>query len=300
MVSWRYRLFHMMLSGTMRRQTAKRLTEDLAETRRSMERLGMRARLPKTCRTEPFMMGPLPAEWIVPEEVAHGRVFLYLHGGAYCLGSIDSHRFLGGYLAELAKMKVVLIDYRLAPEHPLPAAVEDAVAAYRVLLQQGIAPEKITLGGDSAGGGLTIAALTALREAGDPLPGRAVCLSPWVDLSGSGRTMETKRHADLMLSPELLARYAAYYLNGRDASDPLASPLFADLAGLPPLLILVGTEEILLDDASRLAEKAQAAGVDVTLEVWPQMIHVWPALALVIPEGRQALVRIREFIENGR
>lgn len=245
-------------------------------------------------------MGPLPAEWIVPEEVCNGRVILYLHGGAYCLGSINSHRFLGGQLAELAKLKVLLIDYRLAPEHPLPAAVEDAVAAYRFLLEQGFAPDKITIGGDSAGGGLTIATLTALREAGEPMPGRAVCISPWVDLSGSGRSMETRRAADLMLSPELLARYAAYYLNGRDASDPVASPLFADLTGLPPLLILVGTEEILLDDARCLAEKATAAGVEVTLEVWQRMIHVWPALAMVIPEGRQALVRIGEFIENGR
>jgi acetyl esterase/lipase len=207
---------------------------------------------------------------------------------------------LAGYLAQGAHAKVLLIDYRLGPEHPFPAAVEDAAAAYHFLLQQGVAPSNITIAGDSAGGGLALAVLVLLRDAAEPLPATAVCLSPWVDLAGTGLSMETNREVDLMLSPELLARYASLYLNGREASEPLASPIYADLTGLPPTLIQVGSEEILLDDASRLAEKAQAAGVSVTLEVWPKMFHVWPALAMIIPEGGQAIARIAEFIENGR
>ena len=299
MASWQFRLFRRLMAGTMRRQIAVRLKEDLRESRRSMDKLGMRARLPKTLRTEPVMIGDLAAEWIIPEQVNDGRVFLYLHGGAYCLGSIRSHRFLTGYITQAARARVLLIDYRLAPEHPFPAAVEDTAAAYRYLLEQGIAPDKITIGGDSAGGGLTMAALVSLRDQGEPLPDTAVCISPWTDLAGSGRSNETKQAVDFTLSPALLRRYAALYLDGCEPTVPLASPIYADLSGLPPTLILVGSEEILLDDAIRLAEKAEADGVTVTLEVWQEMIHVWPALAMFIPEGRQAIARIGEFVQNG-
>lgn len=299
MTSWQFRLFRRAAADYMRKQTAVRLTEDLAQTRQDLEGLAMRARLPKGCRAEPLMIDTMAAEWIVPAETTNGRVILYLHGGAYCLGSIQSHRFLAGYLAHGAQAKVLLIDYRLGPEHPFPGAVEDAAAAYRFLLQQGVASQNITIAGDSAGGGLALAALVMLRDAGEPLPQTAVCLSPWVDLARTGNSMETKRAVDLMLSPELLGRYATLYLNGDEATNPLASPLYADLAGLPPLLIQVGSEEILLDDATRLAEKAQAAGVAATLEVWPEMLHVWPALSMIIPEGKQAIARIGAFVKNG-
>lgn len=300
MASWRFRLFRRLAWGQMRKQTRLRKTEALPTTRHNLESLGMRARLPKNCTVESVAIDHVPAEWIVPKQVVDGRVLLYFHGGAYCLGSISTHRFLGGYLATAANAKLLLVDYRLAPEHPFPAAVDDGVAAYRFLLEQGVAPHKITVAGDSAGGGLTMAVLLALRDAGDPLPATAVCISPWVDLVGTGESMCTNKDIDVMLSPEFLSRYAQMYVNGDELTNPLVSPIYADLRGLPPLLIHVGTDEILLDDARQLAQRAEAAGVDVTLEIWPEMIHVWHALAMIVPESRQAIDRIGEFVKHGR
>ncbi|MCL4262579.1 MAG: alpha/beta hydrolase [Anaerolineae bacterium] len=296
MASWQFRMLWAMLAGRLQKQTAGRLHEDIAETRRSMEKLGARARLPADCRAESVSIGSLAAEWVIPAQVADGRAILYLHGGAYCLGSARSHRFLGGYAARAVQSRVLLPDYRLAPEHPFPAAVDDAVAAYRWLLAAGYKPENLTIMGDSAGGGLALAALVALRDAGERLPGTAVCISPWTDLAGTGDSMTGKRQVDVLLTPELLARYARWYADGRDLTHPLISPLYASLAGLPRLLIQVGENEILLDDATRLLARARADGVDVTLEVWPDMVHVWHALAALIPESRQAIARIGEFV----
>lgn len=298
MASWQFRLMWWLLAGRLQKQTAVRLHEDLAETRRSIEKLGARARLPTGCRTEPVTMGALAAEWVIPSQAVDGRAILYLHGGAYCLGSARSHRFLGGYVARAAHQRVLLPDYRLSPEHPFPAAVDDAVAAYRWLLAEGYQPDGLTIMGDSAGGGLTLAALVALRDAGERLPGTAVCISPWTDLAGTGASMTSKRPVEVLLTPELLARYAAWYANGRDLTHPLISPHYASLVGLPRLLIQVGENEILLDDATRLAARARADGVDVTLEVWPDMVHVWHALAALIPESRQAIGCIGEFISG--
>jgi monoterpene epsilon-lactone hydrolase len=193
---------------------------------------------------------------------------------------------------------VLSVDYRLAPEHPHPAAVEDATAAYRFLLDTGISPGNLAIGGDSAGGGLTVACLIALRDAGLPLPAAGVCISPWVDLTQSGESMDSKADEDPMVSREALQVMANAYLGGGDPKEATASPLFADLAGLPPLLIQVGTAETLLDDATRLAERAKSQGVDVTLEAWEEMIHVWHAFAVLLPEGRQAIERIGEFLSE--
>jgi acetyl esterase/lipase len=299
MASWQFRLMWGLLAGRLQKQTAVRLHEDLAETRRSIEKLGARARLPAGCHAEPVRIGALAAEWIIPSGAVDGRAILYLHGGAYCLGSIHSHRFLGGYVARAAQGRVLLLDYRLAPEHPFPAAVDDASAAYRWLLAEGYQPDDVTIMGDSAGGGLALAALLALRDVGERLPGTAVCISPWTDLAGTGDSMTRNRHLDVLLTPEVLARYAVWYANGRDLTHPLISPHYASLARLPRLLIQVGEREILLDDATRLAARTQADGVDVTLEVWPDMVHVWHALAALIPESRQAIGRIGEFISVG-
>jgi acetyl esterase/lipase len=193
---------------------------------------------------------------------------------------------------------VLLIDYRLAPEHPHPAAVEDSTRAYRWLLETGSNPKRMAIAGDSAGGGLTVATLVALRDAGVPLPAAAVCLSPWVDLEGIGESMTTKAAVDPMVQREPLLRMASMYLAGQDPRTPLAAPLYADLRGLPPLLIQVGTAETLLDDSVRLAERARAAGVQVTLEPWEDMIHVWQAFAAMLPEGQQAIERIGEFLRQ--
>lgn len=240
----------------------------------------------------------IPAAWIVAPGADPGRVILYLHGGGYVIGSIDTHRELAGRLSRAAAARVCLIDYRLAPEHPFPAAVEDATAAYRWLLQNGAAASRTVIAGDSAGGGLTVATLVALRDAGMPLPAVGVCLSPWTDMEGIGDSMATRAHLDPMVRHDGLLRMASLYLNGADPRTPLAAPLYANLTGLPPLLIQVGTAETLFDDATRLADRAKAAGVDVTLEAWDDMIHVWQLFAAMLPEGQQAIDRIGEYIRQ--
>jgi monoterpene epsilon-lactone hydrolase len=244
----------------------------------------------------PVDAGGVRSEWIVPPGATEGRVLLYLHGGGYVVGSVDMYRDLISRLARAAGARALGIDYRLAPEHPFPAAVEDATAAYRWLVSHGTAPARIAIAGDSAGGGLTLATLTALRDAGEPLPAAAACLSPWVDLQGIGASMTSKAAVDPFVQKEMIQFMAQQYLGDRDPRTPLAAPLYADLQGLPPLLIQVGTAEVLLDDATRIAERARAAGVEVSLEVWDDMIHVWQLFAPILPEGQQAIERIGAFI----
>jgi len=238
------------------------------------------------------------AEWISAPDADSGRAILYLHGGGYVIGSIATHRSLAGRLSRAAKARVLVIDYRLAPEHPFPAAVDDSVAAYRWMLAQGIKPSRIAVAGDSAGGGLTAATLVAIRDAKLPLPGAGALLSPWVDMEGIGESMTTKDNVDPMVHKDGLLGMAKAYLGGQNPRTPLAAPLYADLTGLPPLLIQVGTSETLLDDASRLAERAKKAGVNVTYEPWEKMIHVWHIFAPMLDEGQQAIERIGAFVRK--
>jgi len=237
-----------------------------------------------------------PAEWIDPAGGATDRAVLYLHGGGYVAGSIDSHRNLTGHLAAAMGCRVLALHYRLAPENPHPAPLQDAVKAYRWLLGQGLSAGHLMIAGDSAGGGLTLATLLALRDGGDALPATAVGISPWVDMEGTGESAVTRAEADPMISKDMLLQIAALFLGpDGDPHDPLASPLQGELAGLPPLLIQVGDAEVLLDDSTRFAAKAGAVGVDVTLEVWPEMVHVWHASAGFVPEADQAIARIAEY-----
>ncbi|MBC8476798.1 MAG: alpha/beta hydrolase [Dehalococcoidia bacterium] len=240
--------------------------------------------------------GGVPGEWITTPGAADERVIFYLHGGGYVLGSINTHRELISRLSRSAGARVLAIDYRLAPENPFPAAVHDSVSAYRWLLSQGVEPGHIVVGGDSAGGGLTVATLLAIRDAEGPLPAAGVCISPWVDMECTS----VIKHATTggMIQPEHILGMAKAYLGGVDARTPLASPIFADLKGLPPLLIQVGGAEELLDDSTRLAERAEAVGVDVTLESWEDMFHVWHSYAGMLPEGQQAIDRIGEFVRE--
>ena len=238
------------------------------------------------------------AAWIVPSEAVTERVILYAHGGSYNSGSITSHIPLTSNIALAAKARLLAIDYRLAPEHPFPAALEDALSAYRWLLAEGIPPRQIAVAGDSAGGGLALALLLALRDGELPLPACAACLSPWTDLTCSGESWAKNARADFMLKRIPTVKSAQIYLGSTDPRTPLASPLFGDLTNLPPILMQVGSNEIILSDSTQFAEKARSAGVDVTLDVWKDMQHEWQYAASLLPEGRQAIARIGKFVSQ--
>lgn len=268
-------------------------------SRNGLEQLASLQKIPHDVKIEPVDAGGVPAEWITTPGVVKQHVILYLHGGGYVSGSIRTHRDLAARISRVSKSRVLIIDYRLAPEHPFPAALEDAVAAYRWLLfTKGVTPDNLIIAGDSAGGGLTIAALVKLRDEGVALPAAAICLSPWVDLACTGESMKSKAESDPFITPEGCKFVAEKYLKGVDSYNPLASPLYADLQGLPPILIIVGTSEILLDDSVRFAKRAKDAGVDVKLDIWQDMIHVFPAFAGFVPESRQAIEQIGEFIQK--
>jgi monoterpene epsilon-lactone hydrolase len=272
--------------------------ETVAEMRANFAEAMSELRVADDVTSTPVDAGGVRAEWIVVPGAAEDRVLLYLHGGGYVVCSVDTHRELMSRIARAAGTRALGVEYRLAPEHPFPAAVEDATAAYRWLISRGTNPAHIAIAGDSAGGGLTLATLVALRDAGEPLPAAAVCLSPWVDLEGIGDSMTTKAAEDPFVRKEMIQFMAQQYLGGRDPRTALAAPLYADLHGLPPVLIQVGTAEVLLDDATRIAERAKAAGVKVSLEVWDDMIHVWQLFAPILPEGQQAIDRSGAFIRE--
>jgi len=270
----------------------------IEEQRAQMEVMFTQFQLPTDVRCDPVDAGGVPAEWITTPGVVAERVICYLHGGGYVMGSINTHREMVSRLSRAASARVLILDYRLAPENPFPAAVDDSTAAYRWLLSVGVDPARLVIAGESAGGGLTVATLVALRDAGESLPRAGICLSPWVDLECLGESMVTKAEIDPVLTRDSTLMLAKAYLGDTDPRTPLASPLYADLTGLPPLLIQVGTAEVLFDDATRLADRARAAGVDVILEPWDDMIHMWHSLAAILPEGEQAIDRIGEFIRQ--
>lgn len=267
----------------------------LAETRRGLaaaERFVPRA--PSSFEICALDLGGVAAERITPPEVNSGRCVLFLHGGGYVSGSAQLYRNLTWRLAAAAKAPLYFLDYRLAPEHPFPAAIDDAVAGYCGLLDGGADPEEIVLLGDSAGGGLVFSLLMRLRDEGKPHPRAAVALSPWTDLALTSVSLVQNAAADRIV--DLAAVFAELYLGGADPRTPYASPLYGDLTRLPPTLIQVGGDEILFDDSARMAERLRAAGSPVTLEVWPRMPHVWHAFAPLVPESRRAIRRIGEFL----
>jgi len=268
----------------------------LAELRANYDEIAAANPLPGKVSCEPVDAGGVDGEWLSVANHSSKCLILYLHGGCYVSGSIETHRDLMSRLSIETSMRVLGINYRLAPLHPFPAAVQDAAAAYRWLIEEGIEAARIVIVGDSAGAGLALAATITIRDEGLALPGALVCLSPWVDLAVSGQSMESKASEDPIVSREMLLGWGNLYLGGRDPRTPLASPLYADLHHLPPLLIQVGSAEVLLDDSIRLAEKASADGVKATLEVWPEMIHVWQSFAAILPEARRAIERIGQFI----
>lgn len=270
----------------------------LAERRQRLDAIAGQHPIDSAVHLEPVQANGVGAEWATVPGADPARALLYIHGGGYVSGSILSHRGLAVEAGRAAGCRVLALDYRRAPENPFPAAVDDVVSAYRFLLDQGLAPGRIAIGGDSAGGGLVLALMLAARERSLPLPACGWCISPWVDLLCSSASMTTKAAVDPMIQKPYLVEIAGQYLAGADPRTPLASPLYGDLRGLPPLLIQVGSAETLLDDSVMLAGIAGAADVRVTLEVWPEMIHAWPLFHRQLTGGRKAIERAGAYIRE--
>jgi monoterpene epsilon-lactone hydrolase len=255
-------------------------------------------RAPKGTVTVTVDAGGVPADRIGTRASQPDRNVLYLHGGGYVTGSPSHYRHFTWRIAAATRATVLAIDYRLAPERPFPAALDDAVAAYRWLLDNGANPRRTMFIGDSAGGGLALAALLKVRDDDMPLPAAVVALSPWTDLALTRASLSLNARADPMLNVEDTRLFAACYLAGADPRSPHASPLYGDPAGLPPTLIHVGSDEILLDDSVRMADRLRAGGRHVEFEIWPRMPHVWHLFAPVLPEARQAIARIGAFAQH--
>jgi monoterpene epsilon-lactone hydrolase len=295
MASLRSRFFRMMVE-----MSGKRLFDasvSVEQQRAMLEKSVSHSPLPRGISIEGITIGEMHAEWLRVLDSRPGYVLFFLHGGAYYLGSCHTTRPLAARVALAAKTDAFLIDYRLAPENPFPAALDDATAAYRWLLDQGIQPDYIVIGGESAGGGLALATLLALRDAGDPLPAAAVCLSPWTDLANTGESYQTRAKGDPLRNLDT-GRSAAMYVGDDDPKNPLISPLYGDLRGLPPLLIHVGDHEMLLSDSTCLADHAREAGVPVTLKVWDGMWHVFQSMGNLMPESRRAIQEIGDFVRG--
>lgn len=300
-MSWRSAIACWLLERTFRPETEKpHVSVERARARTAARLWSPRVpagwRLTEHCGPA---HAPLTGEWLEPiadtTRAAPLRTLLYLHGGGYYFCSPKSHRSLVFALAVHTGARTFSLDYRLAPEHPFPAALDDALAAYRKLLEDGTPPESIVVAGDSAGGGLALALLVALRDAGDPLPAAGLLFSPWTDLAATGDTLTSNDGLDPMFRGAAIGRAAKLYLGTTSATHPYASPLYADLTSLPPLLIQAGSTEVLLDDARRVAERARAAQVEVDFEIWPNVPHVWQLFVPFIPEGRAALERAAAF-----
>nr|WP_249135184.1 alpha/beta hydrolase [Bradyrhizobium sp. AUGA SZCCT0222] len=268
-----------------------------SERRQRLDEVGSTWPIASDVKCDAVDCDGVPGEWSLAPGSDPSRVLLYFHGGGYCSGSIQSHRRMVTEAGRAAQSRALAIDYRRAPEHPYPAAHEDALTAWRFLRKQGLPAANIAVGGDSAGGNLALGLIGRLRTAGEQLPGCAWLVSPWTDLTMSGTTLDTKDATDPLIHRAYLAELAdAYAPSPIDRRDPLISPLFADLAGFPPLLIQVGSAETLLADATRLAAAAGSDNVEVSLEIWPHMIHAWPVWNARLADGRRALAKAGQFI----
>jgi acetyl esterase/lipase len=271
---------------------------DLEARRARADRFGDATVPPTGVEYEAVDLDEVPAEWVIPVTAENDRVLLYFHGGGYCHCSVRSHGRLVGHLAKAAGCRALNVDYRLAPESPYPAAVVDALIAYRWLLRHGTEPSHIAVAGDSAGGGLALALILKTREERLPSPRACVLISPWVDLAMTGESLTTRSNVDLLQDPFLMQECAELYLAGIDPHDPSASPLYGDLSGLPPLYIQAGDADLLIDDARRLADKARLAHVDVRLDVFPDMQHIHQIWAGTVPEADEAVYRIGTFLRK--
>jgi epsilon-lactone hydrolase len=278
------------------RQSAFPAGSDVSEQRRLLRELLSAQPLPADVTVTASALGGVPTAEITVDGIEPRRVVLYFHGGVYVMGDAFLAADLASQVGRRTHARVISVDYRLAPEHPYPAAVDDALAAYGALLRDGIAPSDIAFAGESAGGGLVIATLVNARDQGLPLPAAAFVMSPYADLTLAGTTMETRREVDPLLSREALQARVADYTSGHDAALGLISPIFADLSGLPPLIVQAGTHEVLLDDAVRLAQQSAAADVEVTLDITPGVPHVFQAYYPILDEATAALDRAGQLL----
>lgn len=273
-------------------------TTPLAVQRQEWESVALQAELPTNIALEAVMANGVACEWVIGSRADRSKVLLWVHGGGFNNGSAKTHRELASHLSEATGAAVLLVDYRLAPEFPFPAAIADVTAVYEWLITQDWKPEAIIIGGDSAGANLAVAGLISLRASGKPMPAAAVLTSPWLDLTQSGESMETNAAVDPLTTRESLGAAAQLYIGGQSAADPLISPLFAELHDLPPMLIQVGGDEILLSDSTRFADYLDAAGVSVQLDVWPEMWHTWHGWMTTLPEARRAIEAIGQFVKG--
>lgn len=301
MASFRSYLFEKGIKLSVERALRKGISErGLDEKRQMLDTVARKiAKLPKNCKVQKMEIEGLYAEWLISENSSEEKVILYFHGGGYAFCSANTHRPLAASIGKAAGMKVLFPEYRLAPEHPFPAAIEDAVIVYRWLLGQGYDPANIIFAGDSAGGGLSVAATLVLRDQNEPLPRAIVCLSPWVDLTGSGESYRKNKGVDPYLTVQGVKDAALMYSGHKKPLDhPLISPVFADLTGFPPLFIQAGNHEILQSDAQLLAKKARQAGVKVTFKIWDKMWHVWQISGDRLPEAKKAIGEIGDYIKK--
>lgn len=301
MPSLKSRAFVLMLRANQWRTRRKNGSggELTIEHFRKQVTAGARAfgRVSEQVTIEPVQIGEMHAEWMLPAGATHkDRVILYFHGGGYVSGDCESHRVHVAKFVLGSGLPALLFGYRLAPEHPHPAALDDALAAYRWLLAEGVNPARIAFVGDSAGGGLLLATLLALKDQGDPLPAAAVALSPWTDLKCTGDSITTKRDVDVFTPDGAWTLFSQSYVGENDPGLPLISPLYGDLSGLPPILIYAGDHDVLFDDSTRFVTKAQAAGVDATLHVGEGLFHCYPACGSLFPEAQQAMTEICAFL----
>lgn len=280
----------------LRSQGATRDGLSVEDSRRALAGLSRVCPTAADVTVVPVQLGGVAAEELTCPESRPDATVIYLHGGAYVMGSPASYRDLASRIGRAARARVLAVDYRLAPEHPFPAAVEDAFNAYRAILAEGASPARLALAGDSAGGALVLSTLVQARDRGLPLPAAAALLCPLVDLEGRGASMTDRAGLDPVIQRPALVRSAHLYLAGADPRHPLASPLYAELSGLPPMIVQVGTAETLFDDATRLVTSVARTGSEVSLDVWPAMFHVWQLYARLLPEGRQAIERVGAFL----
>ncbi|RLA26457.1 MAG: alpha/beta hydrolase [Gammaproteobacteria bacterium] len=284
----------------MTKQFFKRIKpdSDIDKLRIEFEEIGTKLRPAEGVQVRHAKIAGIDCDWLVPEGCDGAPILYYLHGGAYVMGSPKTHRRMVSHIIRRAGMRALLPDYRLAPENQFPASLEDSTNVYRALIEAGTDPERMAIGGDSAGGNLAMATLLALRDAGDPLPATCFLLSPWLDLAAQGETHESRADYDPWFRPEDMSEVVKKYCSEFDLKNPLVSPVYADAANLPPTLIQVGDHEILLSDSTRLADNIEKSGGDVTLQVWPDMWHVFQFFIGQMPESKKAIKGIAEYLQK--